>query len=584
MQFDDFYQTIGTFGRYQKMKYFFICLTYLLPPIMVYTWTFTAAIPSFRCQISPDDNFDLEIPKQILERYVPTESQCRQYKSKISLKECQRCYQNINKTYRYNENNEPLKACTSFVFDRTYYESTLVEEWSMVCNRLSFKTLSQTIFFSGYMIGSLVFGVLSDRFGRRPILGISFFIITLASFLCAYGPQEDLGFDISYALFVFGRFLLACASRGVALTAFVIGVEIVGPAQRVFSGIVIEYFFALGELILLVFAYMFRTWRLLHATLAVLSIPFLFFYFLIPESPRWLISKGYYDEAEKILCQIAKTNKTEFDSIAYQRLKTEEKKRKAFNSVKGYGCMALIRSKVMLIIAMNMSFQWFVQNLVFYGISQNTGTWLQNPYISFAAGAFVEIIAYGIVHLVLYRWGRKITYCSFVMGFATSALLVVPIQMLMIKGSRGQYVLMFIVNTILKFFASGSYAIIYIYANELFPTQVRNTGIGICSMIARMGAIIGTLSTDFLTRVWLYFPIVVFGVASTIAVIFITICPETLNKPLPQTVDDVEIMGLAFPLGKSKPLTRVKVDVSDDDDSDENISLKQQSKHDIASL
>ncbi|CAF4392307.1 unnamed protein product, partial [Adineta steineri] len=45
-----------------------------------------------------------------------------------------------------------------------------------------------------------------------------------------------------------------------------------------------------------------------------------------------------------------------------------------------------------------------------------------------------------------------------------------------------------------------------------------------------------------------------------------------------------EIMGLAFPLGKSKPLTRVKVDVSDDDDSDENISLKQQSKHDIASL
>ena len=51
---------------------------------------------------------------------------------------------------------------------------------------------------------------------------------------------------------------------------------------------------------------------------------------------------------------------------------------------------------------------------------------------------------------------------------------------------------MFIINVALKFLASGSYAIIYIYANELFPTNVRNTGMGICSMVARIGAIIGT--------------------------------------------------------------------------------------------
>ncbi len=64
---------------------------------------------------------------------------------------------------------------------------------------------------------------------------------------------------------------------------------------------------------------------------------------------------------------------------------------------------------------------------------------------------------------------------------------------------------MFIVNVILKFFASGSYAIIYIYANELFPTQIRNTGIGICSMIARLGAIVGTLSNDFLVNHMTFF-------------------------------------------------------------------------------
>ena len=98
----------------------------------------------------------------------------------------------------------------------------------------------------------------------------------------------------------------------------------------------------------------------------------------------------------------------------------------------------------------------FVQNLVFYGVSQNTGTekpifawlkytmrnaslgtWLVNPYVSFAASALVEIMAYLVVHLTLDRRGRKLTYSAFVMGFVIVAFLVVPIQMLMIKNSRG---------------------------------------------------------------------------------------------------------------------------------------------------
>jgi MFS family permease len=65
--------------------------------------------------------------------------------------------------------------------------------------------------------------------------------------------------------------------------------------------------------------------------------------------------------------------------------------------------------------------------------------------------------------------------------------------------------LMNIINGLLKFLASATYAIIYIYANELFPTNVRNTGMGICSMVARIGAIIGTYCNDSLVSFVLYF-------------------------------------------------------------------------------
>ncbi|UJR09792.1 hypothetical protein I4U23_014018 [Adineta vaga] len=534
MQFDDFYESINPFGRYQKLKYFLICLTYMFPPIMVYTWSFTAATPSFHCQSSTDIAHH---------NYIPNESQCRQYQKQLSISECQRCFRWTNTS---DSSDEPMQACTKFVFDRTYYQSTLVEEWMMVCNRTTLKSFAQIVFFFGYMVGSLVFGVLSDKFGRRPIMGVSFIVLTFAAFMCALAPNRRLGFEISYAFFVLGRFLLACATRGIALTGFVIGAEIVGPKQRLFTGIVIEYFFAGGELILLGFAYILRTWRVLNIALAILSIPFLFFYLILPESPRWLLSKGHYAHAERILRRIASENKKPFDADQYERLVAAEKKRKLSCPHVAHGLWSLLRSKVMIIIGINMSFQWFVQNLVFYGVSQNTGAWLSNPYVAFAAGAIVEIVAYCVVHLVLDRWGRKLPFCTFVFLFGIVAYLVVPIQTMMVTNSQAQITLMFIVNVVLKFLASGSYAIIYIYANELFPTQGRNTCMGICSMVARFGAIIGTLSNDLLARVWVHFPIVFFGTTSLLAVVFATICPETSNRPLPQTSEDVERIGLTW--------------------------------------
>ena len=131
MQFDDFYKTIGVFGRYQKAKYLLICLTYMFPPIMVYSWSFTAATPSFRCQIPEDNSPGFSITDNILKRYIPSESQCREYQNHISVRECQRCFQIIDTT------SGTMGACKNFVFNRTYYESTLVEEVNIIYTLLT---------------------------------------------------------------------------------------------------------------------------------------------------------------------------------------------------------------------------------------------------------------------------------------------------------------------------------------------------------------------------------------------------------------------------------------------------------------
>ena len=178
--------------------------------------------------------------------------------------------------------------------------------------------------------------------------------------------------------------------------------------------------------------------------------------------------------------------------------------------------MVLINTKLTLFFFLLIfPFLRLVQNLVFYGVSQSTGSWKFNPYLSFTVSAFVELLAYIVVHLILDRIGRKLPYCLFATLFGLVAISVLPVQKFMTKDSDGKFnlaikdltsrilfaaqiVLMNVINGSLKFLASASYAIIYIYANELFPTNVRNTGMGICSMVARIGAIIGTYCNDSL--------------------------------------------------------------------------------------
>lgn len=117
MKFDTFLGKVNDWGQFQKQKYTLICLTYMLPSMMVYTYTFTAAKPDFFCSHEVEKN-----GVKLNSTFIPFESQCKAEKSLISLKECQRCYK------RSNDSSERLMKCENFVFDKTDFESTLVEE------------------------------------------------------------------------------------------------------------------------------------------------------------------------------------------------------------------------------------------------------------------------------------------------------------------------------------------------------------------------------------------------------------------------------------------------------------------------
>jgi hypothetical protein len=90
---------------------------------MVYTWSFAAATPSFRCKLSENDtDFNNRLPI-LSNRNQPDEASCKSH-MKISVKECQRCYMStISQT-----GTTEMQPCQGYVFDRKYHQYTLVEE------------------------------------------------------------------------------------------------------------------------------------------------------------------------------------------------------------------------------------------------------------------------------------------------------------------------------------------------------------------------------------------------------------------------------------------------------------------------
>lgn len=93
-----------------------------------------------------------------------------------------------------------------------------------------------------------------------------------------------------------------------------------------------------------------------------------------------------------------------------------------------------------------------------------------------------------------------------------------------------------------KLAITASYGTIYIFSAEQFPTVIRNVGMGTASMCARVGGILAPY-INLLSDVWKPFPMIVFGVMAFAGGLLSLFLPETLNKTLPETIEDGERFG-----------------------------------------
>lgn len=217
----------------------------------------------------------------------------------------------------------------------------------------------------------------------------------------------------------------------------------------------------------------------------------------------------------------------------------------------------------MAIRTVNMCFQWFSVTMCYYGLTNASTSLSADPFGNFMLSVLIEIPGYLFCILFMDIWGRRpiLSFCQIVSGVSC---VIVGLLSGTTDNTLGLQIFLSLLG---KFCAAASFAIVYVYTAEMFPTSIRNQAVGVCSLVARIGGITSLL-LDLLKVYWVPAPVFIMGCVATTAGALALFFPETLGERLPDTLEEAKRIGeksgrSICQCTYSSPLTMYKEELKD---------------------
>ncbi|XP_068165788.1 si:dkey-190l8.2 isoform X2 [Antennarius striatus] len=323
-----------------------------------------------------------------------------------------------------------------------------------VCVWTELLPYGQTSFMVGMLLGSLVGGTISDRYGKRPTLLVSVYLCTVSGLVPALLPQP--------IVFLVIRCLLGVVSSCIISCSFSLAVEWTPASARLWPPAFLPCCFSMGMMVSALLAWLSPTVRWLHLSLGLPQVVCLPLYISIPESPSWLLVKQRKQVLERY-CGNSTEDKHHLDQLLDSARSDMQKAESHRDHT--LSNLALFRHPTILLRLLVMSYISTVTALTYYGICLNIDLFGVNVY---AAQFFSGLTEIPCLLVPLIRLGRRpiATLTLFLSGASCFLSLLLsrwnaPPTLVMSLALLGKLCIL------------ASVFIFILYGIELFPTVVR---------------------------------------------------------------------------------------------------------------
>lgn len=522
--FNEMLEKVGSYGPYQKWRIILI----LVPVSFFVAFTmnvllFQTVVPEHWCHVPGRQNTTLSL-EEWKALTVPRSKESDKYESCLMYEMESGDVDGTNFTA-----SNVTQACSSgWEHDNSQFSATVATSFDWLCERAKYSHHVLSVSLAGNTVGTFLMSFLADKhFGRRLVFYMMLVIYIVSTLIVVWVSD--------FVIHLILRFIQGLSCESNYLLPYVIVLEIIPPEQRAFATMLTFLTWTLGMCFTSLLAWLLPHWQYLALISCLPSLLGFLYWRYLPESPRWLLTKGRVQECADILLQVAAANgksgvsRVELESELKQLSMTQPKDLPVTH--------AFIYPKLRLraVLLFIMSFCCFIINgIVLLGINVMPSNYFLSHFI---LSVFKLPSNFLGSTLVDYLGRRVVLWVSFLFVgiFCIAASFC----------THSEWLLLSMVAMVKLFVMFGMY-VIFVTTSEIFPTPIRTSGIG-CMIVFGMAAMAVTpyILYSGVSSTFHYWMMLGFALLSLLASLPL---PETLGLHLPQTFQEAEDLGSSRPL------------------------------------
>ncbi|CAD5223570.1 unnamed protein product [Bursaphelenchus okinawaensis] len=430
-------------------------------------------------------------------------------------------------------NLSTVKSCAAFKADtaasncspvlETQFNS-LAYEFNYYCDRIIDVKRTISIMMLGVLFGAIIFGQLSDSFGRKKMMIITHLGMLTLDLIASRATSLEH--------FTLIQFFTSLFVGGHNTIMHVFLLENIPKKHRVWVSCMLSY--SPNYIIVAGIAYLAEDWRMLIRIAGLLNIPAFFLLLFAFESPRWLIQKAYLDSARTTLMKMEKINGTatpirirNIDRLIEQEIIQNETKK----SRRKYYFYHLFYTWKMCLYTAIISYALLATSIISYALIFNMEHLSGSIFVStafFGAFRWAVNLTVGAIDYFVPKAGRKPIHngaLSFILAMLAIVIAIKSIGIQSVNLTR-------ITTMSAAAMCSQLFMVNAIVTSELFPTAIRNLAVSFVQISSRLGGVISP-HVFYLANIWEPLPFVfMFTIMAINAIMFGVFIPETKGSSM----------------------------------------------------